>query len=217
LIAELEAAGFYHPGMNSSKIGLTVQEAVMARELWTLPNAITGYRFAAGPLCLLLLVYPFAGSIWLVLAAMILAEISDALDGYVARSARQVTKVGKILDPMADGLYRGSVFIAFLVLGWMPLWMLAVVLVRDVAVSHLREFAEARQQTLGARASGKWKAVAQAVAQLGIVGFVALFGGHYPAVFTLLCKTVLTVATLVTAYSFIDYTLSVLAPAETAR
>ncbi|HJW41793.1 MAG TPA: CDP-diacylglycerol--glycerol-3-phosphate 3-phosphatidyltransferase [Rhizomicrobium sp.] len=184
----------------------------MTRELWTLPNAITGYRFVAGPLCLLLLVYPFAGSIWLVLAAMILAEISDALDGYVARSARQVTKVGKILDPMADGLYRGSVFIAFVVVGWMPMWMLAVILIRDVAVSHLREFAQERQQTLAARTSGKVKAVIQAVAQLSIVGFVALFGGHYPAPFTLLCKTVLTIATLATAYSFVDYTLSVLGP-----
>lgn len=189
----------------------------MARELWTLPNAITGYRFAAGPLCLLLLVYPFSGSIWLVLAAMILAEISDALDGYVARSARQVTKVGKILDPMADGLYRGSVFIAFLVVGWMPMWMLAVILVRDVAVSHLREFAEERQQTLGARASGKWKAVAQAVAQLGIVGFVALFGTRHPETFVLLRLTLLSIATFVTAYSFVDYTLSVLGPQPAGR
>src|SRR5262249_39948784 len=135
--------------------------APMARELWTWPNAITGYRFVAGPLCLLLLVYPFTGSIWLVLGLMVLAEISHALDGYVARSAQQVTKVGKILDPMADGLYRGSVFIAFLAVGWMPVWMLAIILLRDMAVSYLREFAEERQQTLGARDSGKWKAVAQ--------------------------------------------------------
>ena len=184
----------------------------MMRELWTLPNAITGYRFVAGPLCLLLLVYPLAGSIWVVLGLMILAEISDFLDGYVARSARQVTKVGKILDPMADGLYRGSIFIAFLVVGWMPMWMLAVILIRDVAVSHLREYAAQRQQTLGARNSGKWKAVAQAAAQLSIVGFVALFGTRFPEVFTVLRTTMLLLATLVTAYSFVDYTLSVLRP-----
>lgn len=189
----------------------------MVRELWTWPNAITGYRFIAGPLCLLLLVYPFTGSIWLVLGLMVLAEISDALDGYVARSARQVTKVGKILDPMADGLYRGSIFIAFLAVGWMPVWMLAIVLVRDVAVSYLREFAEERQQTLGARESGKWKAVAQAMAQLSIVGFVALFGAQYPAQFALLCKVMLSFATLVTAYSFVDYVLGVLRPQAAGR
>ena len=189
----------------------------MARELWTLPNAITGYRFIAGPLCLLLLVYPMTGSIWVVLALMILAEISDALDGYVARFARQVTKVGKILDPMADGLYRGSIFIAFLAIGWMPMWMLAVILIRDVAVSHLREFAEARQQTLGARNSGKWKAVAQAAAQLSIVGYAALFGSAHPESFALLRSAMLTIATLVTAYSFVDYTLSVLGPEPAGR
>jgi CDP-diacylglycerol--glycerol-3-phosphate 3-phosphatidyltransferase len=177
-----------------------------------LPNAITGYRFVAGPLCLLLLVYPFSGSIWLVLGLMILAEISDALDGYVARSARQVTKVGKILDPMADGLYRGSVFIAFLAVGWMPVWMLAIILLRDVAVSYLREFAEERRQTLGARDSGKWKAVAQAMAQLSIVGYAALFGTNNAAQFTLLCNLMLSFATLVTAYSLVDYTVSVLRP-----
>ncbi|MEI9990949.1 MAG: CDP-diacylglycerol--glycerol-3-phosphate 3-phosphatidyltransferase [Rhizomicrobium sp.] len=189
----------------------------MARELWTLPNAITGYRFIAGPLCLFLLVYPMAGSIWVVLGLMILAEISDALDGYVARFARQVTKVGKILDPMADGLYRGSIFIAFLAIGWMPMWMLAVILIRDVAVSHLREFAEAKQQTLGARDSGKWKAVAQAAAQLSIVGFFALFGTAHPEGFALLRSVMLTIAVLVTAYSFVDYTLSVLGPQPAGR
>jgi len=189
----------------------------MARELWTWPNAITGYRFVAGPLCLLLLVYPFIGSIWLVLSLMVLAEISDALDGYVARSARQVTKVGKILDPMADGLYRGSVFIAFLAVGWMPVWMLAVILLRDVAVSYLREYAEERQQTLGARESGKWKAVAQAVAQLSIVGYVALFGARYPAQFALLCQVMLSFATLVTAYSLVDYVFGVLRPRAASR
>ncbi len=97
------------------------------------------------------------------------------------------------------------------------MWMLAVILIRDVAVSHLREFAEERQQTLGARNSGKWKAVAQAAAQLSIVGFVALFGASHPESFALLRSAMLTIATLVTAYSFVDYTLSVLGPEPAGR
>src|SRR5262245_10240126 len=89
-------------------------------ELWTPANAITGSRILVGPVCIWLLTQNLASYAWLALFLMVAAELSDLLDGSVARWSSRVTKFGKILDPMADCLYRDSVFIAFFLNGWMP-------------------------------------------------------------------------------------------------
>jgi CDP-diacylglycerol--glycerol-3-phosphate 3-phosphatidyltransferase len=150
-----------------------------------------------------------SSSVWLALALMVAAEASDFIDGSVARWSARVTRFGKILDPMADCLYRDSVFIAFYINGWMPLWMLAIIIWRDIGVSYLREIAEHGSQTLAARRSGKWKAVVQGVAQVTIVAMLA-WGG--PEVFARngdLTFALLAIATFVTGYSLIDYAAGV--------
>ena len=178
-------------------------------ELWTPANAITGSRLLVGPVCIWLLTQDMASSAWLVLALMVVAELSDFVDGSVARWSSRVTKFGKILDPMADCLYRDSVFIAFFLNGWMPIWMLAIILWRDLAVSYLREIAELGSETLAARPSGKWKAVAQGVAQVGIVGLLAVAGPDGFAASESLVFGLLALATAVTAYSLVDYAAGV--------
>ena len=134
--------------------------------LWTLPNAITWYRVAAAVPIILLLVHGSQTALWVALVLMIIAEVSDGVDGFVARRYGQVSAVGKILDPMADSLYRVSVFTAFVANHWMPVWMFLIMVWRDVSVSYLRVVAEQKIGTMGARSSGKWKAVAQGFAQL---------------------------------------------------
>jgi CDP-diacylglycerol--glycerol-3-phosphate 3-phosphatidyltransferase len=188
-------------------------------QLWTPANAITGSRLLVGPLCIWLLTDPTPSSVWLALALMVAAEASDLIDGSVARWSARVTKFGKILDPMADCLYRDSVFIAFYINGWMPLWMLAIIIWRDIGVSYLREIAELGSQTLAARRSGKWKAVVQGVAQVTIVALLA-WGG--PEVFARngdLTFALLATATFVTGYSLIDYAagVSVMAAGRDSR
>jgi len=178
-------------------------------ELLTLPNAITASRIVAGPACMGLLATGEQIWAWTALAIMIAAEASDLVDGHVARSSRQVSNFGKILDPMADCLYRGAVFIAFVINGWMPVWMLSVIVWRDLAVSYLREIAELEAKTLGARASGKWKAIAQGIAQVGVVGLVALFGAGSYADYAVYVQGLLLVAVGVTAYSLVDYVAGV--------
>jgi CDP-diacylglycerol--glycerol-3-phosphate 3-phosphatidyltransferase len=177
--------------------------------LLTLPNLISLCRIVAGPLCIFLLLSDGAWVLWAVLATMIAAEITDYLDGLVARAQGQVSNSGKILDPMADSLYRVSVFLAFVAIGWMPVWMLLIIVVRDITVSYLRIMAEMRLETMAARQSGKWKAVAQSIAQIGIVAVAALWGQE-SAWFGTIAFTLLALATGVTVYSLIDYTASVL-------
>ncbi len=180
----------------------------MLAQMWTLPNAVTAYRILAGPLCFYLLTAEHRLGALIAFPLMVAAELSDALDGYIARAQQQVSSVGKILDPMADSLYRGAVFVAFAVNGWMPVWMLAVFVLRDVVVSYLRELTERRGDTLGARSSGKWKAIAQAIAQLPIVALVML--GWSNGQTWQLGFALLLMATAVTVWSLFDYTYAVL-------
>lgn len=184
--------------------------AMERRQFLTLPNAITAYRIVAGPLCMWLLAEPSAAAMWTALAIVISAEISDLIDGYVARSSAQVSNFGKILDPMADCLYRGSVFIAFVMNGWMAVWMLSVIVWRDLTVSYLREIAELKSETLAARTSGKWKAIVQGAAQVIIVGLAAIFGKAHFADYESAVEALLLLATAVTAYSLVDYASGVL-------
>src|SRR5690606_31500931 len=174
-----------------------------------LPNLISLCRVAAGPACIYLLTQDDAWAIWAALMTMIVAEITDYLDGLVARTHGQISNVGKILDPMADSLYRISVFLAFVGNGWMPAWMLLIIIVRDITVSYLRIVAELRLETMAARQSGKWKAVVQSAAQISIVIMVGLWGAA-GEIFTGFALGALTVATAVTVYSLYDYTSSIL-------
>ena len=148
--------------------------------------------------------------LWSAFVLMILAELSDGIDGYVARRYEQVSSVGKILDPMADSLYRMSVFTAFAANQWLPIWMFLIMLWRDVSVSYLRVVAEQKMGTLGARASGKWKAIAQGAAQLLVVFVYAVWAPALTKDMQLLIWTALLAATLVTAWSLLDYALIVL-------
>ena len=180
------------------------------KQLWTPANAITASRLVIVPVCMWLLTVGSPPALWAAFLLMIVAELSDLADGYVARYSNRVSDVGKLLDPMADGLYRGSVFIAFVLNGWMAVWMLAIIIWRDVAVSYLREIAELQSETLAARVSGKWKAVVQGVAQISIVGLAALFGtADFPA-FAVIASILLAIATAVTAYSLVDYVTGVM-------
>ena len=186
----------------------TNAQASGGHRLFTLANAISASRILGGPVCAFLLASRYPEAIAAALAVMLLAEASDLLDGYVARLTDQVSAPGKILDPMADALYRGLVFLAFAYNGWIPLWMLAAIFVRDLIVAYLREYAERQGRTQGARLSGKIKAIVQGVVQVGIVGLAVFLGvnGTTLPVFAVL----MLAAVGVTLYSLVDYIVSIL-------
>lgn len=173
--------------------------------LWTLPNAITWYRVVAAVPIILLLVHGSSAALWAALAFMVVAEVSDGVDGWVARRYGQVSAVGKILDPMADSLYRISVFAAFTANRWMPVWMLLVMGAREIAMSYLRLYAESNTGTLAARSSGKIKAAAQGFAQITIVLAYAVHGPSLPQWADALIWLTLLVTTVLSVTSLLDY------------
>ena len=178
----------------------------MSRTLiWTSANGITASRLLAGPICIWWLTAESNLLIWCAFVLMIVAESTDLVDGYVARSSARVSNFGKILDPMADTIYHSSVFIAFVINGWMPVWMFAIIVWRDLVVSYLREIAETRSETLAARMSGKIKAVVQGAAQIILVFMVAVYGIDSFAPYSNTAQGLLYIAVAVTLFSLCDY------------
>ncbi|MDW3094187.1 MAG: CDP-alcohol phosphatidyltransferase family protein [Gammaproteobacteria bacterium] len=94
-----------------------------------IPNAITSARILCVP-CLIWMLFhhQFERSLILVL----LMGVSDALDGFLARCYGWKTALGAYLDPLADKLMLLSTFIAFAALGWVPWWLAAIIVARDV-------------------------------------------------------------------------------------
>ncbi len=107
---------------------------------------------------------------YILLLLLLISETSDLLDGFLARRWNQVSDFGKILDPMADSLFRISVFLTFTLPPIeVPLLLVFVMIYRDSVISTLRTLCAFRGHALAARMSGKIKAVFQGVAAIAIV------------------------------------------------
>jgi CDP-diacylglycerol--glycerol-3-phosphate 3-phosphatidyltransferase len=109
--------------------------------------------------------------LWIAIGMAALIELSDALDGFVARSRNQVSDFGKLLDPMADSLSRQTIFLSFMVCAdhIIPLWMFLLFLYRDAVLSILRTMCAYHGTVLAARRAGKLKAVVQAVGAFAVL------------------------------------------------
>jgi CDP-diacylglycerol--glycerol-3-phosphate 3-phosphatidyltransferase len=107
---------------------------------------------------------------WMLALILLLSELSDACDGFLARRMNQVTDLGKILDPMADSLSRLGVYFCFShgVVA-LPLEIPLLMLYRDVLISTLRTICALKGFALAARWSGKVKAVVQAIGAFCII------------------------------------------------
>ena len=93
-----------------------------------------------------------------------ISELSDIFDGFLARRYNKVTELGKLLDPMADSIFRLSVFLAFTQgVVQLPLLLVCLFFYRDSVISTLRTVCALRGVALAARLSGKIKAVIQAM------------------------------------------------------
>lgn len=168
-----------------------------------LPNILSISRIFGGPLVIFLIGLGTSFGLWCALLVMAVAEVTDLLDGYLARKYDVTSRIGKIIDPLADSLYRAMVFLAFLDAGWMPLWMVAIVISRDILVSYIRIFAQQHGITMAARTSGKIKAIVQACAQMSTIVLMAIWAAFDIA--SHLSYAALLIATMVTAWSAIDY------------
>ena len=139
----------------------------------TFPNMITLTRILLTPVFMVCFLVPFPMGKLISLAIVVVSEISDVLDGYLARKYNSVTNMGKLIDPLADNLFHFSAFLCFLVLGYAEIWMVAIVFYRETIVSWIRVIAASQDKIVGARVSGKFKAWTQAMTIITVVALVA--------------------------------------------
>lgn len=160
----------------------------MSRGRLNLPNVITIARISVCPLIFWLAVSPSVAARFWAFALFVVAAVSDAWDGYLARRYDLITDMGKLLDPVADKLllaatmipvylisHRGGVLDPVPWWGPLPTWVLIVIFGREIFMTAFRSYAVKQGVVISAGAAGKWKVVFQMV----FIGAVFLW---YPLV-----------------------------------
>jgi CDP-diacylglycerol--glycerol-3-phosphate 3-phosphatidyltransferase len=139
-------------------------------EIWNLPNSLTLFRIFLVPFLVVVLLTKYSN--FLGLGIFLVAAVTDYLDGYFARRMKKMTRMGALLDPIADKLLMSAAFISLVELGLARAWMVVIIIGREFAVSGLRSIAAQQGVTIAASPLGKTKTVAQVVAiSLLIVGY----------------------------------------------
>ena len=134
-----------------------------------LPNALTLSRIFIVPLLVVVLLTPFSEN-WLGVpryllgvSIFVVAALTDYFDGKLARSRKQVSKLGKLLDPIADKLLISAALISLVENHLAPAWAVVVIVGREFAVTGLRSIAATEGVVIAASKMGKFKMVAQVV------------------------------------------------------
>ena len=160
-----------------------------------LPNALTLLRIFIVPILVVVLLTPFSEN-WFGLPRHILgvvlflgAALTDFLDGHFARRRNQVTRLGQLLDPIADKLLISAALISLVENQLAPAWAVVIIIGREFAVTGLRSIAAADGVVISASKMGKFKMLMQVLTvALLIVSSVAgkppvqNFGRPFPAI-----------------------------------
>ncbi|WP_114522065.1 CDP-diacylglycerol--glycerol-3-phosphate 3-phosphatidyltransferase [Altererythrobacter sp. ZODW24] len=146
--------------------------------MWSLPNILTMSRIAAIPLLVYLLWWPdWQLGYGLAYVLYALMAITDYFDGYLARASGAVSKLGQFLDPIADKLMIASVILVLTAQGFLrgpyvgDMHVIAglIILMREIAVSGLREFLGGLQVSVPVSKLAKWKTTFQLLALGGLI------------------------------------------------
>lgn len=135
-----------------------------------LPNALTLARIFLIPfVVVVLLTRQMHGWAFWGTGLFLAAALTDLLDGYFARRRKQVTTLGRLLDPIADKLLISSALISLVQLRIAPAWMVVIIIGREFAVSGLRSIAASEGFHIEVSTLGKGKMVAQVIAVAGLI------------------------------------------------
>lgn len=171
-----------------------------------LPNILALFRIALAPLLLLFLVQRdislfeswhvswldyFAGLVF------VIASVTDFFDGFIARKWNQMTKLGAILDPLADKMLMLAGFIGLMIIDRASAWAIFLILSREFFITGLRVVAVSEGKSVASTMAGKIKTVVQMIA----IGFLIM---NWPFATALLWLAV--ILTLYSGYEYIrDY------------
>jgi CDP-diacylglycerol--glycerol-3-phosphate 3-phosphatidyltransferase len=142
-----------------------------------LPNLLTLGRLVSVPVLMALLLTGFPGHDQLAAALFLVASLTDTLDGQLARRRRQVTELGKFLDPFVDKVFILSVLIVLVQQRALPAWVVVLIFGRELLITVLRSVSAAQGHVIAATPWGKTKTVTQVGAVL-----VLILEQAYPAI-----------------------------------
>jgi CDP-diacylglycerol---glycerol-3-phosphate 3-phosphatidyltransferase len=148
-----------------------------------IPTQLTVLRIVLAPVLYVLLISNEAGWAGIV---FIVAAASDWWDGHIARSMNLVTPLGAFLDPLADKLLTGAAFIAFAWMGFIPWWMVAVILLRDIYMTYFRVVADSMGLSLRTTNFAKGKTFVQmtfiAILLAALISVTGVFGNSLASI-----------------------------------
>jgi CDP-diacylglycerol--glycerol-3-phosphate 3-phosphatidyltransferase len=141
------------------------------------PNGLTLIRIAIIPLIIILFSFPMSPFMTFLSAVVFsVAAFTDYLDGFLARRQGKVTFMGKAMDPVADKLLTSSAFIMLAAHGWVPAWMVCVIVGRELAVTGLRSVIASKGMDISASRLGKLKTGFQIAAIIPLMIHYPFFG-----------------------------------------
>ncbi|MBD3307478.1 CDP-diacylglycerol--glycerol-3-phosphate 3-phosphatidyltransferase [candidate division KSB3 bacterium] len=169
---------------------------MQARYILNLPNKLTLTRVLIVPVLVVVLLTKLND--WLAVAIFLAAAITDFADGYLARSRKQITVLGKLMDPIADKLLIAGSLISLVEIGRAPAWLVVIIVGREFAVNGLRAVAASQKIVIPAGTLGKAKMIAQVIAVPLLILDVHVFGNNIGLL-------VLWATMLLTVWSGVNY------------
>ncbi|MDR2899949.1 MAG: CDP-diacylglycerol--glycerol-3-phosphate 3-phosphatidyltransferase [Treponema sp.] len=188
----------------------------------TLADKLTFSRIFMAPLFFIVYLlphffpaWPYSAGVWtlpVLWVLFIVSEISDLLDGKVARARNEVSDFGKLFDPFSDVLVRITYFLCFVIDGIFPIYVLPlflIVLYREFSIQFVRTLMMKKGIAMGAKMSGKIKAVTYmasgAVALLAVTLFRLGITGNLFTILKYISIIIFTVGAVMAVTSFLEY------------
>jgi len=170
--------------------------------LFNLPNILAFLRIALAPFLFWVILneqifveagFHISWAYYFATLIFVLASVTDFFDGYIAREWKQQTKLGAIIDPLADKMITIAAFLGLMLNGEASAWAIYIIIVRELFITGIRTVAVAEGLEIKASWAGKIKTVAQMIA----IGFLLM---HWP-----FGSALLWVAVALTLYSGLEY------------
>ena len=168
-------------------------------------------RIVATPIVIILLLVPFPGSGIVAFVVFSIAAATDWLDGRVARRRGEVTPLGVFMDLTADKVLVAGVLVAMVEVGLLPTWIVATIVIRELVIAGVRQFAASGNVVIAARGLGKSKTLATLIGiAVLLLAFEARPGGLLSTLAIALALAtvgfwVMALAPVLTVLSAVDY------------
>jgi CDP-diacylglycerol---glycerol-3-phosphate 3-phosphatidyltransferase len=180
-----------------------------------LPNQLTILRIILTPVFLFFFLSDNPVFKLISLGIFIVAALTDWYDGWLARKFNYITNWGKFWDPLADKILTSGAFIGFVILRIIPLWMVIIIIARDLVITSLRAYADYRDFSFPTSYYAKWKTFMQMfflyyllIAYVGLNTFQIYYGNT--VIFLILMNEtfvyiMMLIITAITLHSGITY------------